>query len=70
MVNRAAGARSHWPRQGLRIQVASAPSRGWPAGPSVRSRSAHIRSAPARRQAMSSHTWTTLAGLGTVDSSA
>ncbi len=66
MVNNAAGARSHWPRQGLRSHVIVPSRAGSPGRPSVRSSAAHCSSAPARRQAMSSQTWATAGGRGVV----
>ena len=66
----AAGARSHSPRHGLRIQAARPSWTGSPAGATPRARSSQIRSAPARRQAMSSQTWTTTGGRGVVAKSA
>ena len=65
-----AGARSHWPRHGLRIHVAAPSAVAEPAGPCRRSRSSQIRSAPASRHAMSSHTWATIGGRGVVGSRA
>ena len=59
-----AGARSHWPRHGLRSHVASPSARGAPGSPNSASRSAQMRSAPASRQAMSSHTWATIGARG------
>jgi len=66
-VSMTAGARSHWPRHGLRIHVAPLPldDPGWPAARSSDSQSA---SAPRRRHAMSSHTCATIGGRGLVDS--
>ena len=66
----AAGARSHSPRHGLRIQAARPSPTGSPAGATPRARSSQIRSAPARRQAMSSQTWATTGGRGVVAKSA
>ena len=59
IVNSAAGARSQRPRHGLRSQVTWPSRAGVPAGPSWRSSAAHVSSAPASRQAMSSQTWAT-----------
>ena len=68
--SRAAGARSQRPRHGLRSQVDRPPLIGLPTGPARRSRSAMRSSAPASRQAMSSHTWATIGGRGVVGRSA
>src|SRR5207249_2716956 len=64
-VSRTAGARSHWPRQGLRIHVAAPPLD--PGGPITRSRDSQSASPPRRRHAMSPHTWPTIGGRGFVD---
>ena len=68
IVSIAAGARSHWPRHGLRNQVA--PSTSSPSGP-TRSSSCAISSCdPWQRQARSSHTCTTRGGRGSTARSA
>ena len=66
----AAGASSHSPRHGERSQPIRPSRAGSPAGPSDRSRSAQISSAPASRQAMSSQTWATTGGRGFVENRA
>ena len=60
----AAGARSHWPRQGARSQVA--PSTASPSGPSC----AISSSEPAQRQATSSQMCTTRGGRSSTENSA
>src|SRR6185503_7002221 len=66
----AAGARSHWPRHGLRCHVAEPSSESSPSGPK-RSSSCAIRSCePWQRHATSSQTWTTRGGRGSSAKSA
>ncbi len=65
-----AGARSHWPRHGLRSHVAEPSAESSPSEPK-RSSSVAIRSSePRQRQATSSQTWITRGGCGSVASRA
>ena len=67
-VSSAAGARSHWPRHGLRSQ--EAPSTSVSSGPKRSLTCAMSASEPAQRQATSSQTWTTRGGRSSVEKSA
>jgi hypothetical protein len=62
----AAGARSHSPRQGLRIHVPPPELFGSPAGPSSSVSRSQSFSAPRSRQARSSQTCATVSGRGAV----
>ena len=62
------GARSHWPRHGLRSH--EAPSTSVSSGPKRSLSSAMSASEPAQRQATSSQTWTTRGGRSSVENSA
>ena len=66
-VTKAAGARSHIPKHGLRIHVVVPPAAGVPAGPNAVSSASMISFAPPPMHAMSSQTCTTSGGRGFVE---